>query len=167
LSALTPLSAFNLWRSHLVNCSKCIALKPKKRMCPVGLLLWAKAKAEPEKAYKPKSFPFVAKLYERIKGEFGTEWKECVVVDRSVAAAGRIIPGTEYRAKTSGIIGYEVALDDDSRHYLNARQIKPLKPKVRKTPFPPLPKVVGPMATDPRGAIPKLSSILVILRRSK
>lgn len=126
-------------------------------MCPVGLKLYAEAKKEPEKAYKPKSFPFVAKLYERIKGSVGNEWVECVVVDRSIAAAGRIIPGSNgYRAKTSGVIGYEVETDDKERHYVNSGQIQPLKPRPRKAILP----AVGPAAKAS-------SSILVILRRSE
>ncbi len=88
-------------------------------------------------------------------------------MDRSIAAAGRIIPGTDYRAKTSGIIGYEVETDDHERHYLNSKQIKPLKPKAFKV------KPISEMLIITKDNKPVLAvaiqpkrSILTILRRS-
>jgi hypothetical protein len=101
-------------------------------MCKVGMLLYIRAKEEglEKPSMRPKSFPFVAKMYERIFGHIDNIWVECVVHDRSISAAGRMI-GT-YRAKTQAVTGYEVETDDGVRHYLNSKQIKPLKPKVRK-----------------------------------
>ena len=160
MSALTPLSPWNLWRSHLVNCNKCIAMRLQHKMCPVGLVLWAKAKeaGDEEASKRPMSFPFVAKMFERIKAHIKGEWVEASVRDLRIAAAGRMIG--DYRAKTQAVTGYEVETDDGERHFVNSKQIQSMRPKKAFTPRETKLPVVGPTAA------PFDDGILVILRRS-
>lgn len=135
MSATLELSAWQKFHSHVVNCSSCKRDKKKiVKLCKVGALLYARANAEPEASGKPMSFPFVAKLYERV----GTPFGEGVVVDRSIQSPEWYIKtdfetGTE-RWRTAGakIVGYEIETDDRERHYVRPHQIKSLRePRIK------------------------------------
>lgn len=130
MSAQIELSPWQALKSHQVNCNK--GCTRKKVACPVGRLLLAKAMKEPEAAHKMKSFPFVAKMMERILAQIDGKWVEAVVYDRSILASEMYeredweTGERHWRTAAPKIIGYEVETDDKQRHYVRPYQVKKL-----------------------------------------
>lgn len=133
MSAAIELDAWQKVRSHQVNCSH--GCTRKRVVCKVGKILLARALAEPEKSIRPKSFPFVAKLFERIGVRIDGKWTEAVVRDRSIQSP-EMYQRTDYetgtttwRTAAAKIVGYEVETDDKVRHYVRPFEIKSLREK--------------------------------------
>jgi hypothetical protein len=146
----TPiLTAHAFFHSHLVNCNICKKSVTEKgrgvwnvstkaaeqhRLCPVGVILLANAIKEDPNAnpFKPQSFPFVAKLYERILALVENVWQEARVIDRSISAAHQYEKLDEetgllhWRTAAPQVIGYEVEAKG-KRYYVNRHNIKKLQ----------------------------------------
>lgn len=150
MSSFPTLSKHQLFQSHLVNCDICrkyesasvelsdiegfgksfeVKTKPQvnRRMCPVGVKLFNEAlKEDPSKSpFRPKSFPYVAKIYEVVKFRpTGTiEWIQGKVIDRSLGDNGRVM-GYEVQIVTKS--SFEGVLDKVEEFYVNPVNIKPL-----------------------------------------
>jgi hypothetical protein len=133
LSATTELDPWQTLKSHQVNCNKGCARK--KVACPVGRLLLARVLANPEKAKKPRSFPFVARLYERVLCHIKDKWIEGVVMEKSTSARRMYQPENwetgelgPWRTAAETCMGYEVETDDRTRHFVNTSQVKSMRP---------------------------------------
>lgn len=157
MSATTELNPWQKLHSHIVSCNKgCVRNKKKViHLCRIGSIYLSEALKEPDKKKKPMSFPFVAKLYERI----GTPFGEARVVDRSIQERHMYQPENwktgelgKWRTAQATIIGYEIETDDGARHYVRPHQIKSL----RKREF----------AARHEGTVTPASGDLVILRRN-
>lgn len=145
------LTKHQLFQSHLVNCQICskyeyasvtvndqmegfgkgweikTKVKVNRRMCKVGVKLFNEAlKEDPSKSpFRPKSFPYVAKIFERVrfrpKGKI--EWIQGNVIDRSIGSNGQVI-GYEVEVTKKAVL--EGAPDRKSHYYVNPLNIKPL-----------------------------------------
>lgn len=166
MSAAIELDAWQAVRSHAVNCNK--GCSRKKIVCAVGKILLAKALAQPEQANKPRSFPFVAKLLERIGCNINGTWTEAVVRDRSLSArkmyrhedwkTGELGP---WRTAQSTVVGYEVETDDKERHYVRPNQVRSLRKRQEQVSEKKVPSSVGQALRTVRPP----SGDLIILRR--
>lgn len=143
---IPTLSKHQLFQSHLVNCDICrkyesagiaevsegvwqstVREVANRRMCPVGVKLFNEAlKEEPNKSpFRPKSFPYVAKMYEtvRFRHTGSIEWIQGKVIDRSIGANQRVM-GYEVEVITKS--RFEGVRDRQEQYYVNPNNIKPL-----------------------------------------
>lgn len=101
--------------------------KINRRMCRIGIKLFNEAlKENPTKSpFRPKSFPYVAKMYEKVKFRptGSVEWLQGTVVDRSIGANQRVM-GYEIEVITKA--KYTGVLDRKDTYYVNPTNIKPL-----------------------------------------
>ena len=134
MSATIELSPWTALKSHQVNCNK--GCTRKKVACPVGRLIMMRAMQEPEESKKPMSFPFVARILERVLvtiPRLGTV--EAVVIEKSIQPR-EMYERTDYedgsttwRTGSDKLIGYEVMTDDKVRHYVRPYQVTSMRPK--------------------------------------
>lgn len=147
MSATMELTPWQALKSHQVNCAK--GCTRKKVVCIVGRILLARAMKEPEKSQKPKSFPFVAKLYERIAVNINGQWTEAVVKDRSIQNPEMYektdweTGTTTWRTAGAKVVGYEVETDDKVRHYVRPYQTKSLRKRLERVSEGKVPSSVG------------------------
>lgn len=155
LSTTIPnLNYHQLFRSHIVNCNVCkkydsasitfredvsfgsgegkgwevnTKTKVNRRMCAVGVILFNKAlKEDPTKSpWRPKSFPYVAKMYERVRfrPRGSLEWQLGNVIDRSLDQHGRPMG---YEVEVTTMPKFEGAPPRKHHYYVNPNNIKPL-----------------------------------------
>lgn len=155
LSTTIPsLNYHQLFRSHLVNCDICrkyesasitfredvsfgsgegkgwevnTKAKINRRMCRVGIILFNKAlKEDPHKSpFRPKSFPYVAKIYEKVRfrPRGSLEWRQGNVIDRSLDQHGRVMG---YEVEVTTISRFEGVRPKKEQFYVNPNNIKPL-----------------------------------------
>src|SRR5258707_862253 len=125
----TPiLSPVQMFQSHVVSCTQGCKWEYKEITrievrCPVGKLLLERAKKEePEtNPFKPRFFPFVPKMFEKILAKVKGQWIEARVIDKSVAANGRSV-------------GYECETSGGNRFYVNRYHVKRIQVSVEAVP---------------------------------
>ena len=167
MSATIELTAWQKFHSHVVNCNSCKRDKKKiVHLCKVGALLYARANIEPEKSGKPMSFPFVARIHERV----GTPFGEAIVLEKSIQPREMYektdwtTGDTTWRTGSDKVIGYEVMTDDEVHHYVRAYQIKSLR--VRSGAVPKDTPQLNGRSSQPDHPVPDILGDLIILRRS-
>lgn len=136
MSTIVELTPWQKFYSHIVNCNKCVRIGSKlDKPCPVAVILLREAKKEPEESHKPKSFPFVPRINERILCHIKRDWVEAIVIEKSIQPAEMYertdweTGETQWRTAASKTIGYEVMTDDKERHYVRPYEIKSMRPK--------------------------------------